>query len=324
MPSRSLLAMCLSLALLPAVQVRGADPALVAQVPKGVTPDKTQQETVAALAAKVYRLEVGYDKDGNVDRLWLSQHEANRKKAQIATDRPGFGDADAEMLLAFPKLRSIGFEKQPITEKGLEVLKRFSLDDVKFHYMTEKIRPDFVNVVKGMDLRILEIKHNFHADPDVSGLKGFPNLKYLVLDTTAADARCLKLVTACPNVEALELHRPKLTDAQFGQFVDALPKLRWLHLKSDIGGPGALRHLSRLRNLEVLWIAQWKTGPLPFQGGVEHLAGVTSLKYLEINGVGADALEPFQKARPDVKVAGPNNPSRPPPASAQGEVFERH
>ncbi len=299
-----------------------ADPALVERVPAGVTPDPAQRKVVEALAAKVYELEVEYDRAGHVVRLFATNHEVRKAAHKIADDRPGLTDADAPSLAGLPRLAGLCFEKQGLTEKGLEVLRGLPLTDVRFHYMPAGIDPHFAAVVNGKDLDVLHVKHCFRSRPDVARLGGFPNLRYLVLDTTAAGPACVAFVKACPKIEVFELHRPSLTAEQFGELAANLPNVRWVEVKPSVGGAGALRHLRAMPKLEALMLSQWKAGALPYRNGLEHLVPLKGLKAVSVDGATAADLELLRQARPDLKVAV-RDESFAPHVAADGTVYNR-
>jgi hypothetical protein len=305
-----------------ATAASAADPALHERIPPGVTPDPAQRKIAEELAAKVYELEVEYDADGQVTRLLATVHEVRRKARKIAEERKGITDADAPLLAKFPRLRGVCFEKQPITEKGPAVLKDLPLTDVRLHSMPPGIDPHFATVVNGKPLTVLHVKHNFWCKPDVSELGGFPDLKYLVLDTTAAGPACVDFVAKCPKVEIFELHRPRITGEQFARLCVHLPSVRWMEIKPDIGGAGSLNHLQKAPKLEALMLSQWKAGTLPFENGLEHLAGVKSLKYLIASGAKPDAIAKLKALRPDLKVCPADGPF-PEHVDSEGTRYQR-
>jgi len=305
-----------------AMSARAADPALVEHLRAGAKPVAAEREVLAALAPKVYELEAEYDSGGHVIKLFLSQHGQHQKEHHIVENRPGVGDADAPLLARLPQLQAICFEMQPVTEKGLPVLNALKhLRDVRFHYMAAGIDPDFATVVNGRDLDVLHIKHNFSAKPDVGKLGAFPNLRYLVLDTTVAKAPCVEFVKKCLRVEVFELHRPTLRPEQFGELCAHLPNVRWFEVKPNIGGCGALQHLKLMPRLECLQLSQWKDGALPFDDGLEHLVPVKTLKHLNVPSGSTPAdLDRLRQARPDIQIAS-RDVKFPPKQAADGTLF---
>lgn len=299
-----------------------ADPALVERVPKGTTPDTGDRAIVEKLAAKVYELEVEYDAGGQVVKLFATNHGVNQKSRKITEERPGLGDTDAADLAKLTKLSGLCLEKQSMTEKGLDGLTNLPLTDVRLHYMPKPIDAKFPAFLNGKSLDVLHLKHNFSAKVDVTVLKKFPDLRYLVLDTTAAGAGCVAFLKGCPKVEVFELHRPKLSAAQFGELCDNLPNCRWFEIKPDIGGAAAIKHLAKLPKLEALMLSQWKPGSLPYLDGLEHLAGVKSLKFVSLTGAKAEDVMKFKAAVPHIKVTDIDTPF-PEHATADGTRYNR-
>ncbi len=302
--------------------VAASDPALVERIPKGTTPDAGDRAVVEKLSTQVYELEVEYDTGGRVVKLFATNHTVNQKTRKIADDRPGLGDGDAADLAKLAKLTAICLEKQAITEKGLAALKDLPLTDVRLHYMPKAIDPKFPAFLNGKPLEVLHLKHNFSAKVDMTVLKGFPDVRYLVLDTTAAGPGCVALVKGCPKVEVFELHRPKLTAAQFGELCDHLPNCRWFEVKPDIGGAAALKHLAKLPKLEALMLSQWKAGTLPYADGLEHLAAVKGLKAVSLSGAAAEDVAKLKAAAPHLKVSGADSPF-PEHQTADGTRYNR-
>ncbi len=285
-----------------------ADPALVERIPKGTTPDAGDHAILEKLAPKVYELEVEYDAAGRVVKMFATNHLVNQKARKITEQRPGLQDEDAASLAKLSRLTGICFEKQAITEKGLATLKDLPLTDVRLHYMPRGIDPKYPAFLNGKPLDVLHLKHNFSSKVDVTVLKDFPDVRYLVLDTTAAGPGCVTFVKGCPKVEVFELHRPRLSGAQFEELCDHLPNCRWLEIKPDIGGATSLKHLAKLPKLEALMLSQWKAGTLPYADGLEHLVAIKGLKVVSLSGAKPEDIAKLTAAAPHLKVAGSGTP----------------
>ncbi|MEQ8784830.1 MAG: hypothetical protein RIC55_00965 [Pirellulaceae bacterium] len=270
-----------------------------------------QQSLARRLGEKVQRFEMWTDDEGNVTGLIFINHQALTRSAG---EKPGVNDDDLARLAGFPKLTAVNFEGQPIGDRGLAVLKRFpGLKQAGFHYMAKaegaSASPDFITVVDGMrDLEILEIKHNFKMPAiNVHKLKGtFPKVWRLVLDTPLSAEQTMHLVSLCPNVTDLQLHRSPLSAEQLSEFARRLPKLEVLWWKPK--GRLLPEHLTAIKGFTRLRIfsPQHFKNSLDYEQTWRRLAEMPSLERLEIAGDGAEAnraaLQRLKTARPDLVI----------------------
>ncbi|MFP4143771.1 MAG: hypothetical protein ACLFV3_01390 [Phycisphaeraceae bacterium] len=269
-----------------------------------------ERQIVDDLCEKVYAAEVKTDRAGHVTGIWLSNHQAYRK------DQPeseGVSDADMARLAELPRLAHFGIEKQYlVSAEGLEVLRQFpGLKSAQFHYLRKDIDPDFVLVVKdARGLETLELKHCFGVPKmNVQKLPGYPRLKRLVLDTSAAVPEAVELVTNSPRVEELELHRTSLSDGDFRAAVSSLRRLRhlWVRPVEGVQDPitiEALAALSPSQPLKNLMIGK-QIKPLRYEDGLDQLAPIRTLERVHVlEDVPADhpAITKLRQARPDMKV----------------------
>ncbi|MEM9701970.1 MAG: hypothetical protein AAF907_05960, partial [Planctomycetota bacterium] len=232
-------------------------------------------------------------------------------------------DDDLLALAALPALDTLVLEAQPVTDRGLAVLKRFpSLKQIGFHYMgkarrtTAKDRdlpavsPEFVTVINGArGLEILEIKHNFKVKRIAAEkLRGpFPKVWRLVLDTPLTAEQTLHLARLCPGVTDLQLHRTDLTAAQLRTLGGLLPDLEVLWFKPRKGLTAEhLSALSAFPKLRIFSPQQFKNA-LPFADGWDALAAHPALERLEIPGAAFDAnaaaVAELKAARPGLTAA---------------------
>jgi hypothetical protein len=287
--------------------------------PKEPTLTRQQEKWIRVWKQKVYSLGLDWDDEGNITQIRFSNHGVYKGDQP---EKPGVDDEDMLGLLAFPHLKDIGWEKQRVGDKGTSLLKHFpQIEQVRFHYMAgwfrdnqqrDKIQADFMLVVDGYEkLKALELKHLFALDAtSVHKFKHpFPALEYMELDCESAGPPAVHLVSLAPKLKGLELHRTTLSDEQFGKIVDLAPNLIYLELKPKGHRQGfvtgrSLRHLARLKNLQVLRLSHngWK--PLGFEDGLEHLVELKSLKSVWIpDSATTEAdIEKLRKARPDLEI----------------------
>jgi len=289
---RSLLA---ALAALPLVAA--ADPALVEFIPDGVTPDPAQRAIVSAAAEKAYLCKVGYDEDGHVRSLEISNHQAfmppgvDDKEAHMK-GRPGLDGPTFSSLEGLPALKALRLLKQPIPDEAFAILKTwpdlevFCLErnDWDDH---DDASADFMLHLNGLEnLRWLELKHLFGLDETrVDQLDGFPKLERLELDNASAQEECLPFLEKCPELRDLEIHRTRLGNEDIARMVAALPKLERFDLKQQNAKLDArcLAEVAKLTELKVFVINRWKDEQLFWDDGLEHLAKAPKLERLGDN-----------------------------------------
>ncbi|KAA5540729.1 hypothetical protein FYK55_20285 [Roseiconus nitratireducens] len=284
-------------------------------------PPLAQQRLAEQLGEKVQRFEMWTDDDGNVTGLFFINHQALTKSAGA---KPGIDDDDLLKLTSFPKLSALNLESQPVTDGGLEVLRRFpNMKQMGFHYMgkaratfaadrgTPAVSPAFITVIDGMkELEILEIKHNFRVDEiAVDKLTGpFPKAWRLVIDTPITAEQTMHLIRLCPCVRDLQLHRTSITADQVAEIGELLPKLEVLWFKPR-GGNLMPEHLAALSNFQRLRIysPQHFRNELPFEGGWDALTKLPHLERLEIESHPAStnrtAINQLKAANPNLVVA---------------------
>ena len=257
-------------------------------VPVGELSPAEQQAIAQKMGKKAQRFEMWKDQAGNVTGLIFINHQTLTK---TAGEKPGIDDDDLRSLRVFPKLSALNFEAQAIGNAGLDQLKRFpQLKQVGFHYMAKHPKasasPDFITVIDGMrDLEILEIKHNFKMDAiNVDQLRGpFPRVWRLVLDTPLTAEQTMHLLSLCPNVTDLQLHRTRLTASQLEQVSKMCPKIEvlWWKTRGELKG----EHLAALKTFKRLRIfsPQHFRNTLPFENGWDRLKDVPTLERLEVS-----------------------------------------
>jgi hypothetical protein len=237
---------------------------------------REQQALAERLSQKVQRSEIWTDDAGNVTGLIFINHQS---LDETAGAKPGISDDDLRQLPLFPRLTAINVEAQPLTDRGMEVLRTLpALKQVGFHYMAKakgaNVSADFITVIDGMQsLEILEIKHNFHVDAvNVDKLHGpYPLVWRLVLDTPLTAAQTMHLIGLCPNVRDLQLHRTEISAEQVAAIGGMLPKLEvfWFKPKGELlaGHLQALQHFPELR----IYSPQHATQSVPYEDGWEAL-----------------------------------------------------
>lgn len=285
------------------------------------TPRLTDQQRcwIETWTKKVYALGLDWDDDGRITKIRFSNHGVYRKDQP---DKPGVSDDDMQGLLAFPHLKDIGWEAQRVGNRGVMILKQFpDIEEVRFHYMAkmipedqreEIIHPDFMLVVDGFQkLRVLELKHLFAMNG--TSIDKFqhplPALEYMELDCESAGPAALHLVSLAPKLRGLELHRTTLTEEQFAALLRLAPGLEYLEIKPKFHRKGfitgsSLRHLSKLKKLQVLRLSHKGWKPLPFQNGLEHLVNPPSLKtvLLPKSAVTEADRAALHNARPELEL----------------------
>lgn len=287
--------------------------------PKEPTLTGGQAKWIEKWRQKVYKLDLDWDDKGRITRIRFSNHGVYKGDQP---EKPGVDDSDMQGLLEFKQLKDIGWEKQRVGDKGTAILKHFpQIEEVRFHYMAgwfrdndqrDKIHADFMLVVEGYKhLKALELKHLFALD-DTSVhkfKKEFPSLEYMELDCESAGPPAVHIVSLAPKLKGLELHRTTLTDEQFGKIIDLAPNLVYLEVKPRSHKEGlvtglSLRHLKRLKKLQVLRLSHNGWMPLQYDDGLEHLVGIKSLKTVWIpkQATTAADIEKLRQARPDLEI----------------------
>lgn len=271
------------------------DPALVEFIPDGVTPDPAQRAIVAACAAEVYLCKVGYDADGNVRSLQLSNHNAFmppgvEDKESHTAGREGVSDATFAKLEGLPELKALRLLKQPLADESFAVLSSWpdleafcvERNDWDDH---DNASADFMLHLNGLkNLRWLELKHLFGLNETrVDQLEGFPRLERIELDNASAQEECIAFLEKCPNIRDFELHRTNMGNEGIEKIVAALPKLERFDVKQHAAkdlDARCLEAVATLPNLQTFVINRWKDDQLFWEEGVEHLLNAPSLRHL--------------------------------------------
>lgn len=262
---------------------------LIPQTLSAELPPREQQALAERLGEKVQRFEMWTDEAGHVTGLIFINHQALTREAG---EKPGITDADLAELVRLPRPVAINFEAQPISDRGLQVLRGFpKMKQVGFHYMAKAegaaASPDFVTVIDSMrDLEIIEIKHNFRMPAiNVQKLNGpFPKVWRLVLDTPLTADQTMHMVRLCPNVTDLQLHRTRVSPEQLAEIARLLPKLEVLWLKVHGGlQAGHLQAMVEFKQLRIFSPQSFKA-QVSYDDGWNALAEMPSLRRLEIFG----------------------------------------
>ncbi|MFP4068634.1 MAG: hypothetical protein ACOC4K_00515 [Verrucomicrobiota bacterium] len=291
------------------------DPALEEIIPDGVTPDTGQRAVVLEAVPQVYLCRVEYNPGGKVRAIYLSNHKvkSNRKQvlAAYGEERAGIDAATLARFAAFGDLEEIILLHQNPAAEGFAALDDWP-DLISFRI--ENIdHADFMPEINALQkLRWLELKHLFGLDETrVDELGTFPFLERLELDNASAQEEALVFLARNPTVRDFELHRSGLGNEEIGRIVDSLPNLERLALKPGGRDPfdaGTLAHVKRLRNLKIFGFHQWKPEMYVWEGGVEHLAEIPSLRFIEIAARHDPAvIGKLLEARPDIQIASGKN-----------------
>lgn len=279
----------------------------------------TQKEIAEKLGSLALAHSVELDDDGNVIRFGASNHAGIHHRDGSRPAKPGIDDEAFAAVLKFPKLRAIFLEKQPLTDAGYALLKQLpELKDVRLHHINDK---QFADTLKGAtsdailiandmpNLKTLEIKHCFGLQEDNSDeLKPQAELEKLEIDVPWSKEKVVPFVLGCPKVKNLQLHRTSITNEQLAAIGKTLGELELIELRPawpanlTAAGLAGLREHPKLR--AVLLSLDW--GPLPWENGLQHLAIIPNLEYVEINVKGitpdSEGIEQLRQMRPDITV----------------------
>ena len=236
--------------------------------------------------------------------------EGADKRAMEA--RPGVSDGTFAKAKFLPGLKRLRIIKQSLSDDTIIEILEGQRDLVKFGIETHTgdNSARFMPAIAGMDqLEWLELKHLFQLGAtQVDAIGPLPSLVRLELDNASAQREALTFLKDNPQVIDFEIHRSGLNNAQVGEMVDALPKLRRLGLKPTGSGfdAGALAHVAELDELEVLALWSFPEKSLFWEDGVEHLAGMKKLSRIETNGGRENwpALRQLKELRPDIEIGG--------------------
>ena len=259
--------------------------------------ETTQKEIAAELGSLAEKYSVELDKKGNVIRFGASNHGMYRKKD--AEPAPGIDDEAFRAILQFPKLQAIFLERQPLTDEGYALLAECpELVDVRLHdaqgigSVENEKQPhataDFALVVNKMKkpLRVLELKHLFKIKGTcIDKFEPQPELRKLELDNAFSGPKAVEFIRRCTKLENLQLHRTTMTDAELGRALEPLENLQVLEIRPTGrgGDPITGRSLRHVRDHPTLISMHMsiKWGEMPYEGGLEHLAGIPTLKHIK-------------------------------------------
>lgn len=288
--------------------------------------DSGPADTIARLEACADACSVERDDDGRVVRLALSNHQQHRPGNDKAVPgRRGLADGDLPDLLALTGLRALFLEKQALTAAGYARLAELpALEDLRIHYPGDRfvfggngLAPLDAGFAAFIDrlpagLRHLELKHGFDVRGDggrvLAALAARPRLEKLELDTVFATPAAVPFVLGSPRLVDLQLHRTSMGDADLQRLFTGLRHLRILEVRpvANAADPVRAHSLRGLRDhpaLERLYLSlAW--GELVFEGGLEHLVTIPTLRLLSVPALGREdpAVVAFHRARPDVSV----------------------
>jgi len=310
----------LFITLLLTLSLRAEETALVEFVPEGVTPAPDQKAITEALAEKVFLCNVGYDSEGNVRSLELSNHaafmppgvEKEQKEAYMA-GRPGLDAETFSRVAGLPKLKALRLLKQPLPDEAYEVLKTWpDLEAFLIEGHEGDNTGSFMLYINGHpELRWLELKHLFGLDgTTVDQLDAFPKLERLELDNASATNKALPFLARNPQVIDFELHRSNMTNEEIGQLVEDLPNLERLALKPSGGKDRfdhrALAHVAKLEKLKSFGFHHWKEDMIVWDDGIEHLAKLPNLEFIELPNKFWDlpAIQKLREAKPNLENKG--------------------
>lgn len=317
------------------------------------TPEE-QQAVFEELAAKTYHSEKATDDEGNIIFVCFNHHDRYKKENP---DAPGLHDQDLQQLRYFPRLQGLTLQRQPLSDAGFQVLEAFpemkviSFADLATHpkHKDGSIPTPTFAMLKHLDgmrqLEVLDLTHSFRMpdEPDMlNEMQGFTKLKVLVVDVGIADdaEELLPFVAKSPELERLKLHRTNFSEADFEQLFQSLPNLLFVEIKPRGNEPGkrwsyqSLALIPKHPNIEVLRLIHCDALPLPWENGLEYLAGAESLQVLmfpepekgeEERGVKDEDLQRLQVARPDLRINPPRDewPEKPNPVDYDWEIGPR-
>jgi hypothetical protein len=246
-------------------------------------------------------------------------------------DGEPFTDADAAMLAQIPSITVFEWNNPRITAAGVESIGSMEQLEILTLWLGGGIDDFPAEAMMPLDnlknLRKLDLKHSFSVkgDPVIQNFGTFPHLKRLVVDTVHSDAEVVEFVRKNPTITEVELHRTFMSNEDFAAFIEALPDLVFLELKphrraDNIVGHAGLASLKNAENLRELRLSHSAWEPLAWEGGVQHLVHVPSLRVLGTNAAKEFAGSPLEKlaeARPDLYIVLGQE------VHHKGEVLER-
>jgi len=286
-----------------------------------------EAEALRQLEETTREISVVRNDAGQVIKIAASNHP---NKRGVKPEKPGIGDEEARLLLAFPELEAVFLEAQPMTTSGHAVLREIpKLTDLRLHYLNFRVyedRPDYpladakaaliVNHLPN-PLTVLEIKHNFQvSDTAIQHLEPQPELIKLELDTTFSGPEAVEFVRSAEKVENLQLHRTTMSDEDFVRALEPLNQLRILELRPQRpqGEPitaKSLRVLENHPNLEEISIGISFPDTV-YEDGLAYLATIPTLKVVHVSGARPAltkdhaAIQALHEARPDLTIITQN------------------
>ncbi len=288
-----------------------------------MTPQE-QTELFEDIASLTYLAEAFRDDDGNIISVNFSHHGMFRNRYADGEERPGIHDAAFIELTRLPKLKAVGTQFQPISDRGYyEVFSNLPnleaiavLDPVEEAGITHGYVIGANQVAP--QLKVLNLKHSFSVKGSaLPPLGPFPELLLLQVDVDSADKSVLGLVEWSPRIKTLHLHRTALDDAEFAKLVSLLPDLYYIQIKPSYGLPRgekingtSLRHLRSAENLRHLKLSHRGILPLVWDNELEHVAAIPNLETIEYptqsprepDGVTPEVTARLQSACPDLKI----------------------
>jgi hypothetical protein len=227
-----------------------------------------------------------------------------------------FNDADAAMLAEIPTIKVFEWNNPRITAEGVQSIGTMEQLEVLTLWLGGGIDDIDAGAILALDslknLRKLDLKHSFSVkgEPVIQKMTTFPHLQWLTVDTVHSDAEVVEFLQKNPTITELELHRTTMSNEDFAKVTAALPDLVYLELKplrraEGIVNNAGLASIKKLTKLQKLTLSHSGWKPLEWEGGVEHLVGVLSLRLLQTNAVDAfegSPLEKLAEKRPDLMI----------------------
>ncbi|MGF1451392.1 MAG: hypothetical protein ACFB21_04880, partial [Opitutales bacterium] len=291
------------------------DIALIESIPDGVEPKTAQREWANAIAGQVYRCQVTYDGDGEIENLHISNHGVDVPSGvsdKDAYQKARQGPEDELFMQAqyLPGLKRLRILKLPLSETALTTVIEGQQDlrvlGVEYHEGDDS--GSFMRAIAGMDqLEWLELKHLFQlGGTTVAEIGHLPKLVRLELDNASAQSEALPLLKANPQVIDFELHRSGWTNEQIAEAVSYLPNLRRFAIKpaGRAFDAGCFAAIAELDDLEVLALWSFRDDAIFWEGGVEHLEGIDTLEHIEVNGGlrNHPAMQRLKEVREDLEI----------------------
>jgi endonuclease YncB( thermonuclease family) len=191
-------------------------------------------------------------------------------------------DGDLALLESFPRLHSVAFPSNPITDAGLEHLHKLAdLEEVNLNW--SKVTPAGVlRLIKGRKkLRRLELSGVDLRDEHLQALKDLTALETLNLRSTLITDQGVAQLASLTNLRNLNIstNRGRITDAAL-EAIKPMKTLQYLDLDRTAITDAGLVHLGAMRHLLGLQFAHTAIT----DAGLEHLRSLSKLTSLNSRG----------------------------------------